>query len=128
MPQIEKHYVIKAGVEKVWQFLTDPASINDWGGGPVSFDLKEGGLFSLWGGDIHGTNTKVIALKELDQDWYGGEWPKPSKVKFLLKKSDGGTELTLVHDGLPEDEVKDFDDGWDDYYIGPLKELAESEG
>jgi hypothetical protein len=34
--------------------------------------------------------------------------------------------LTLTHTGVPDDVAGDFDAGWDDYYLGPLKDLLES--
>jgi uncharacterized protein YndB with AHSA1/START domain len=126
--QIEKHYRIKAPIEKVWQALTDMKRIEAWGGDPKEFDLKVGGKFSLWGGDIYGVNTMVQAPTLLKQDWISGEWTSPSKVVFELTKiSDQLTELTLLHDGIPTGEALDFDSGWDDYYIGPLIALVEKQ-
>ena len=126
MKTIHKKYEIKTPLKKVWQCLIDPKEIEAWGGGPnVKMDDKIGTKFSLWGGDIHGTNTKVTAQKELVQDWYGGDWPKASVVTFRLSQKGTTTVLELIHEGVPEDQVKDFDDGWDDYYVGPMKEYLE---
>lgn len=33
--------------------------------------------------------------------------------------------LRLVQEWWGDDEADDFDAGWDDYYLGPLKELLE---
>ena len=125
MKTITQTYTIKAPVEKVWEALVDPAMIEKWGGGPAVMDDNVGTEFSLWGGDIYGTNTKVVPNKILEQDWYGGEWEKPSKVIFKLSEKDGVTTLDLVHTDLPEESESDFADGWKNYYCGPLKELVE---
>lgn len=125
MKQIEQTYHINAPVTKVWQALVDPAVVEQWGGGPATMSVREGSKFSLWGGDIHGTNTKVVEHKLLEQDWFSGKWDKPSKVSFQLKDNGDSTEVTLVHTDVPDDEVKDIAAGWKDYYLGPIKELLE---
>jgi len=89
-------------------------------------DEKVGTKFSLWRGDIRGTNTKVIKNKILQQDWFGGKWASPSKLKFVLKEvSPDTTQLELIQTDIPDDELDNIDDGWKRYYLGPLKELLE---
>lgn len=124
MKHITQIYHIKAPIEKVWDALVDPKIINKWGGGPAKMSEKLG-AFSLWGGDIHGKNTKVISEKELGQDWFGGNWDEPSVVRFSLSQKDGITTVILDHKNIPDEEVKDITEGWKDYYMGPLKKLIE---
>jgi activator of HSP90 ATPase len=95
------------------------------GGGPAKMNAKVGMKFSLWGGDIYGTNTDVTDSKLLFQDWYGGEWDKPSKVSFTLTKINKGTRITLHHTDIPDKEFDDIADGWKRYYLGPLKQFLE---
>lgn len=127
---IKQTYQISAPIEEVWKALVDPESIKEWGGGPAKMNEKIGMRFSFWGGDIYGTNTDVkkprCGKARLEQDWYGGRWDKPSKVVFSLKKDgDEKTILELTHTDLPEEEVTNFDSGWKDYYLGPMKEYLE---
>lgn len=86
---------------------------------------EEGEEFRLWNGDIHGKNTKVVPVKKLVQDWYSGDWPKPSKATFTLIPSGSSTTLKLEHTGVPEKEHDSIDQGWDDYYLGSIKRLLE---
>lgn len=125
MKHITQTYAIKAPLKKVWQALVDPEIITDWGGGPAKMDEKEGTEFSLWGGDIHGTNTKVVPYKLLTQDWYEGGWVKPSRVSFTLTHKNEVTTLKLDHKDIPDDAATDIEDGWKTYYLGPMKELLE---
>jgi len=81
--------------------------------------------FSLWGGDIHGKNTKVVRFKELEQDWYGGKWDAPSKLKFELTEKEGITTVKLTQTDIPEGEFDDIADGWKTYYLGEIKRLLE---
>ena len=125
MKAIKQNYTISAAVEKVWKALVDPREIEKWGAGPAKMDDKAGSKFSIWGGDIHGTNATVIENKVLEQDWYGGDWDQPSKVRFELKQKGNKTGLELIHENIPDDEAKDIDDGWKQYYLGPMKEYLE---
>lgn len=125
MKTIKQTYLVNASIEKVWQGLVDPKIIEQWGGGPAIINDKVGTEFSLWGGDIHGKNINVVENKKLVQEWFGGDWDKPSKVTFTLRQKDNGTELNLLQKDVPDDAAKDIDEGWKIYYLGPLKELLE---
>lgn len=123
---IEQTYTIKSPVNKVWDALTKPELMEQWGAGPAEFDDKVGGKFSLWGGDIHGTNTKVVPIKLLVQDWYEDSVSDLCyKVSFSLIDNNGVTTVKLTHSNVPESEVKDFTNGWRDYYFDPIKQLLE---
>ncbi len=123
---IKQEYLIAAPIDKVWEALVDPNIIESWGAGPAVMNDQVGSKFKLWDGDIHGTNTGVVKNKILMQDWYGGDWKEPSKVVFELSEVEGKTKVVLTHSNVPEDEVKDFDEGWKSHYMGPLKEYLES--
>lgn len=125
-PQIVISYTINAQVAEVWQALTDPKIITKWGGGPAKMDGRVGTKFKLWGGDIWGTNIEVKPQSSLKQEWYGGDWPKPSIATFTLTKYGSGTKLKLEHSHVPTDEIKNFEQGWHDYYLGAIKKLLES--
>ncbi len=126
MKTIKQTYVINAPITKVWQAFVNPSVIEQWGGGPAKMSVEEGFEFKLWGGDIYGTNTKVITEKLLQQDWYGGKWDTPSKLSFSFSENDGNTEIKMIHTDVPDDAAKDIEQGWREYYLGPIKELLES--
>lgn len=125
MKHITQTYHIKAPIKNVWQALVDPKIISAWGGGPAKISEKIGS-FSLWGGDIHGKNVRVVKEKELVQEWYGGDWEEASVVTFTLSEKKGTTTVKLTHKNIPDDEAKDIRAGWKEYYMGPLKKLLES--
>lgn len=124
MKQFKQTYIIDAATHDVWKALVDPKVIADWGAGPASMsDKKE--KFSLWGGDIYGTNTEIHSGHMLAQDWYGGDWAEPSHVTIELASEDDKTTITLTHTNIPDDEFEGIKSGWKDYYFGPMKELLE---
>lgn len=112
-------------MKEVWKGLVDPKAIEMWGGGPARMEEKAGTKFSLWGGDIHGTNLEVVKNKKLVQEWFSGSWKKPSNVTFTLIEKGNETEVDLLHEEVPDEEGGEIADGWKDYYLGPMKELLE---
>lgn len=125
MKIIKQTYLVNSSLEEVWKALTDPKYINGWGGGPAKMDDKKGTKFEFWGGDIHGKNIEIIPFKKLKQEWFGGIWDKPSIVTFTLTKQDNKALIDLLHTDVPDSEAKDIDEGWKEYYLGPLKEYLE---
>ncbi len=126
MKNIHQTYTIGANTEAVWQALTNPKTIEQWGGGPAKMEPTVGTEFSLWGGEIYGKNITVEAPYTLIQEWYGGTWDKPSIVTFSLTAKSGKTVLDLHQTVVPQDEVDDIADGWKQYYFDPIKALLES--
>jgi len=122
---IKKKYEISAPIGEVWNALVDPDVIDKWGGRAVKMDAEVGAEFQLWDGDIYGKNIEVVKERKLIQEWFSGDWPKPSIVTFTLQIQDHGTILELEHVDVPDEEIDDVDQGWDTYYIGPMKELLE---
>lgn len=125
MKTIKQTYHIKAPVEKVWKALVEPELIGKWGAGPAKMDDKVGTKFSLWGGDIYGTNVEVVKEKKLVQEWFGGKWDAPSILTFTLNSKGDTTEVHLMQENIPDSEFEDIEQGWKDYYMGPLKEFVE---
>lgn len=125
MKTIKQISQINASVEKVWEALTDPKIIDKWGGGPAKMSDKVGFEFSLWDGDIYGENIEVETNKKLVQEWFGGKWDKPSLATFALSSKNGKTTIELTQTDVPDAEFEDIEQGWKDYYLGPLKELLE---
>ncbi len=125
MKTIRQSYQIDAPISKVWQALVDPKLIKKWTGQAAVMDDQVGTKFKLWGGDIYGTNTKVIPEQVLEQDWYAGDWPEPSKLVITLTLEENSTKVDLIHESIPEDEFDAINKGWKDYYFGPLKLILE---
>jgi uncharacterized protein YndB with AHSA1/START domain len=118
---------IKAPPARIYAALTDPAQMIQWWGpdaGPTlkaEADVRPGGrlsvLFRLLNGEEHnptGIYREVVPDRKLVFTW---EWPgipeRESLVTFLLEPFVGGTELTLIHEHLPDEEArKSHEQGW----------------
>ena len=118
---------IKAPPAKVWAAITQPDLMLQWWGpdaGPtlhVEANVRPGGRFSvvfrLLNGEEHnptGVYREVSPERKLVFTWELPGAPEPeSLVTFLLKPIDGGTELTLTHEHLPDEYARDsHEQGW----------------
>lgn len=125
MKSLHLQFVINASNDKVWQALVDPKIIELWGAGPAKMDEQVGTQFKLWSGDIYGTNLDVVPQKKLVQNWFGGQWHKPSVLTLTLTEKGDATTVNLDQTDVPDDEADDIKRGWSNYYFGPMKELLE---
>ncbi len=124
MPTVTKNYIISASPKEVYNALIDEDIIEQWSGSAATMDIEHNGLFSLWEGSIHGVNLEVNPTK-IVQHWKQIEWSDYSKCTFTITAKGKDTELNLVHQDIPEQSAKDIDNGWDEYYLQPLKQLLE---
>jgi len=125
MKTIEQTYEMKASPDEVFDALTNPAVIEKWSGGSALMNDEVGTEFSLWDGSIHGKNVEIISNQKIVQEWYGGEWDRPSKATFTLTAKAEGTTVDLLHENVPDSAYKDIDEGWKKYYLGPMREMFE---
>ena len=126
MKTIKQTYLINSSLGEVWKALTNPKYIDGWGGGPAEMDDKVGTKFEFWGGDIFGKNIEIIPLKKIKQEWFGGNWEKPSIVTFTLTEEKETVKIDLLHTDVPDNEARNIDEGWKEYYLGPLKKYLEN--
>ena len=131
MTAITKHLDIAAPLDKVWAALTDTRSIEGWmGEGTVAdLDLKVGGSYGWFGGDTTGRFTLIEKPNKLEYTWRQHAWPAAwadSVVGWELKTKGQGTDVALTHDQFPnQDERDSHAEGWDTYWLGPMKEWLE---
>ena len=132
---INKHAVrltrrYPAAPERVFDALVNPSSLAKWFAPndemsvDAEFDPVPGGRYRvemhhMLGNvyTVNGVYETVDAPNKLVFTWQWEDEPMSeigeSRVTFLLKPIDGGTELTLVHDGFPVKEAADnHNKGW----------------
>lgn len=121
--QVTRSYNAKR--EKVFKAWTDPASIGAWlaMGGYFSADVRVGGLFYIEMSALekinphYGRYLRVDGPRALEFTWVS-EWTmgKESVVLIELAERNGRTELTLTHDGLPNEILASAHaDGWSSF-------------
>jgi uncharacterized protein YndB with AHSA1/START domain len=132
MSEIEKQIQIAAPIERVWAALTDPVAIYGWMGddSTVEVDLRVGGRYWLFGGETTGAFTRIEKPNVLEYTWRQGEWRTnwpDSLVHWELAASGKGTRVHLTHSRFPNEKERDsHDEGWDVYFLGPMRKWLES--
>lgn len=126
MPVIHKIYEINASPEEVFDALLNPELIQDWSGDEAQMNAKVGGTFSLWGGQLFGTNTEIVKNKKIVQDWSYDQMVEGSIVTFNISSKDKGTVLELIQEEVPEKSFNSLSDGWDTYYLGAIQDMFDA--
>jgi uncharacterized protein YndB with AHSA1/START domain len=111
--------------DRVFDAWTDARGMTSWmRPGPTTdvkaeLDVREGGAFSIdmiFGDQsiLHtGTYEVVDRPRRLVFTWNAPHLDMPTKVSLDFRAVDGGTELVLVHEGLPSEEsVTNHTQGW----------------
>lgn len=130
MFKVTKRVAIAASIEKVWAALTSPRAIQGWMGGKVRVNLRAGGKYALFGGETTGKFTRVEKPGALEYTWRQANWPAEwadSRVHWELKPTKTGTQVKLTHDRFPNQDERDgHDEGWDLYWLEPMKKWLEA--
>jgi activator of HSP90 ATPase len=123
MPTIKQTYEMNATPEKVFEALVDSEIIQIWSGDEAKMGADVGDSFTLWGGQMFGKNLEVVKNKKLVQEWNYDQWDAPSRVTFTLKPKGKKTIVELLHEDVPEKSLKSIEEGWDQYYLGAMKDM-----
>ena len=94
-------------------------------GSPAKISGRVGGKFSAWDGYIFGKTHELKPGKRIVQAWRTTEFPgdaSDSRLEVTIEKASGGTKITLTHTSLPEEQVADYKQGWEDFYFKPMRE------
>ena len=129
---IERVITIAAPPETVFAFLTEPELYVRWKGRLAQLDPHPGGVFRVefaGGKDIvAGRFVEVIPPRRVvfTWGWEGSDFVPPgaSTVEIELEPAAGGTRLTLLHRGLPEQAMSSHAEGWD-HFMPRLADVAE---
>ena len=109
---------------EVYDAFIDPKKHSEFTGGKATGKAKVGGKFTAWDGYILGVYLELVPHKKIVQEWKSSDFPEgasPSQFEIDLKEAKGGTELTMIHSGVPEEVAEDISQGWKDYYWEPMK-------
>ncbi|WP_166415458.1 SRPBCC family protein [Cochlodiniinecator piscidefendens] len=121
---LHKTIYLKATPAQVWAYLTDPDKLAIWFHKPTA-PLNEGDyeMFGAESGNklMWGTVLKADPFTHLEYTFtiapMGGA---TSTVKWQIEEVDGGTRLSLTHEGLPQGGeafglLLSLDKGWEEH-------------
>ncbi len=125
MKELRKYFRIKGAAEEVYTALVNPFSIALWTGAEASMKEEVGSEFSLFDGDISGTNLEFVPNEKIVQEWDFGEQEDKSIVTIILRPDRRYTKIELHHTNIPDEAFEDMEHGWNTFYFGSLKEFFE---
>lgn len=120
---LEVRRLLPASAEEVFAAWTDPEVMRTWlspvGHADVEVDLRIGGRFrvTMVGEDRRiehtGEYLEIAPPRRLAFTWSSRfTGPEPGVVTVELRPAEGGTELVLTHERLPEGQVEPHQGGW----------------
>lgn len=137
--RLEIRRTFDASLEDAWAAWTDPDQVAKWfAPGPMNaqvhrYEVREGGEFEVDmvdpDGNVHkavGTFRTIQPKKKIVMTWRWkaeGTWGAETLVSVTFDAADGGTEIALVHEKLPDTEsVENHTQGW----TGCFEKLADA--
>lgn len=94
-------------------------------GSTAKIGRAPGSPMQAWDGFITGTILATVPKTLIAQTWRGSDWKAHDPDSFLIlhfeKGKGGGSLLTMVHAGVPDDQRDALDEGWSESYWEPWK-------
>jgi uncharacterized protein (TIGR03086 family) len=118
---IEKTALLPVSADEAFALITQPDRLRRWLAVSARVDLRAGGEFR-WTltpmAVAAGTVTEVDPGRRivLGFGWEQSAEPRTDTVTITIEPAEGGTLVRLVHEGLPEDHVKDVLEGWTHFF------------
>lgn len=109
----------KAAPEKLYDIYTDSKKHAAAVGSPAKVGKKPGSDFMAWDGYITGKILSTVPKSFVAQTWRASSWGKSDPDSFLIlhfEKAKGGSRLTMIHAGVPDNHYADLNSGWYESY------------
>jgi uncharacterized protein YndB with AHSA1/START domain len=126
--EFELQVVLPATPEAIYAAWLDSKQHAAMTGGTADVSDKVGEGFTAWDGYIRGTNLELEPHRRIVQAWRTVEFSDAeadSRLEIKLAEAQGGTQLTLRHNGLPE-HGEQYRQGWMDNYFEPMRDFFEA--
>ena len=124
---IEQTVTFNAAPHDVYEALIDSEKHSQFTGAKANISREVGGDFSAYDGALSGSILELVPDAKIVQTWRGSDegWVPGhySTATFTLEAVDGGTRLTFVQTGVPEQSFEQISQGWQTYYWAKMKEL-----
>jgi len=127
---IKQRVKFKADPATVYDLLADSRKHSAVTGRRAIISKKVGGTFSIGESDITGIIVDLVPGRRIVQAWRHRRFPAGIYSMAALTLSptpDGGTELVLVHRGVPKELIPETEEAWRDQVWHRMKAYLEQE-
>jgi len=121
---IKQRVKFKADPATVYDLLADSEKHSAITGRRAIISTKIGGAFSIDESEVTGINVDLVPGQRIVQAWRHRRFPEGifSMAALTLRPTpDGGTELVLVHRGVPKELIPETEQAWRDRYWRRMK-------
>jgi uncharacterized protein YndB with AHSA1/START domain len=121
---IKQRVKFKADPATVYDLLADSRKHAAFTGKQANISTKVGGTFSIGESEVTGINVDLVPGRRIVQAWRHRRFADgifSMAAMTLTPTSDGGTELVLVHRGVPKDLIPETEQAWRDQYWSRMK-------
>ncbi len=130
---IKQRVKFNADPATIYDLLADSRKHSALTGRRAVISAKIGGAFSTGESDVTGINVDLVPGRRIVQAWRHRRFPEgifSMAAITLTPTADGGTELVLVHRGVPKDLIPETEDAWRDQVWSRIKAhlLADAAG
>lgn len=114
---------MKCRADELFNVLTMPELVSAFSRSQAISEAKEGGSFSMFGGNITGTFISLQVPNSIKQKWRFTNWPKDhySDVSITLEQKSEDTSITVNQTGIPSNDYERTENGWKNYYFESIK-------
>ncbi|XP_066584339.1 activator of 90 kDa heat shock protein ATPase homolog 1 [Prorops nasuta] len=119
---IKQQQKFQCRAEEFYNVFTTIEMMQAFTKGPVKLELKKGGKFELFGGNIYGEMIDFSPSK-ITQKWRCKQWPAGhfSEVNINITEKNDHTEVNLTQTNVPTSEEDATKENWERYYWDAIK-------
>jgi len=121
---LSETFEFNTSADQLYQTFVDPQRVAAFTRAPpTQFEPKEGGKFSLFGGNVEGLFRVLEKEKKIVQSWRLGDWPKGhfSTLTLAFDQGTDTTNLRLTWDGVPVGQEDVTKRNFGEYYVRSIK-------
>lgn len=118
----------KAAPSKLYDTYMDSKRHAAAVGSTAKVGKTPGSPMQAWDGYITGTILATVPKTFIAQTWRASDWDDGDPDSFLIlhfEKTKGGSLLTMIHAGVPDEHEESLDEGWTENYWEPWKAYLE---
>ena len=120
---------ISASPQAIYDAWLDSEGHTKMTGSLAHASPNNGDSFDAWDGYISGRNIELEPGKRIVQSWRGSSYKdsdEDSQIEVLFNAVAGGTNVTLTHTNVQDDQAS-HEPGWTTHYFEPMqKHFSES--